>query len=92
MRPSEPAAYVDLAVIYFRLERSEEAVAQLKTALSFQPGNPLALEVLARYSIGANDESGARHWIQQLRLQPRIPEEDLRFIAEEFQHRFNQSP
>ena len=92
LRPSEPAAYVELAVIYFRMERSEEAVTQLKTVLLFQPGNPLALEVLARYSIGANDEPGARHWIQQLRLQPRVAAEDLRFIAEEFLHRFNRTP
>ena len=92
LRPAEPAAYVDLAVIYFRLERADEAVAELKDALLFQPGNPLALEVLARYTIGAGDEAAARHWIRQLRLQPRVPADDLKFIVDEYQHRFGSTP
>ena len=92
LRPNEANAYIDLALIYFRQERLDEAVAELKGALAAQPGHPLALEALARYAIGSGDEPAARHWIRQLRLQPRVPMEDMKTITGEFQQRFSRAP
>lgn len=92
LRPNEANAYVDLALVYFQMERMDEAIAELKAALTVQPGHPLALEVLARHAIGTNDEPAARHWIRQLRLQPRVPAEDLNTIIQEYQQHFGRAP
>ena len=92
LRPNEANASIDLALIYFRQERLAEAVAELKTALTVQPGHPLALGTLARYAIGTADEPAARHWIRQLRLQPRVPLADLNQITAEYQQLFKRAP
>lgn len=92
LRPNEATAYIDLAMIYFREERLDEAVAELKGALAVQPGHPLALGALARHAIGSGDEAAARHRIRQLREQPRVPAEDLRTIAAEYSRQFGRAP
>ncbi len=92
LRPNEATGYIDLAMIYFREERLDEAVGELKGALAVQPGHPLALGALARHAIGAGDEAAARHWIRQLREQPRVPAEDLRTIAAEYGRQFGRAP
>jgi tetratricopeptide (TPR) repeat protein len=92
LRPNEANAYIDLAMIYFRVERVEEAVAELRGALAVQPGHPLAMEVLARYAIDTNDEPAARHWIAQLRQQPRVPAADLQTIVAQYQNHFGRAP
>ncbi len=92
LRPNEANAYIDLAAVYLRQGRMEDAMAELKGALAVQPAHPLALEVLARYAISGGDEPVARHWIQQLRLQPRVPAADLDMILAEFLERFQHAP
>jgi tetratricopeptide (TPR) repeat protein len=92
LRPNEANAYIDLALVYFRLERVEEAIAEVRAALAVQPGHPLAMSVLARYAIDTDDEPAARHWIQQLREQPRISPNDLNAIVSAFQQHFRRAP
>lgn len=91
-RPNEANAYMGLALVYFRNGRVEEAVAELRGALAVQPGHPLALEVLARYAIDNHDEPAARHWIEQLRQQPRVPAQDMQAIVGEYQNQFGRRP
>lgn len=92
LRPNEANAYIDLALVYFRLERVEEAIAEMRAALTVQPGHPLAMSVLARYAIDTDDEAAARHWIQQLREQQRLSPNDLNAIVSAFQQRFRRAP
>ena len=90
--PSVPDTYIDLALVYFQMNQSDDAIAELKEALSVQPGHPLAMEVLARYAINHGDEPLARHWIRELRMQPRVPAEDLKIIIDEYRQSFGHSP
>ncbi len=92
LRPSEANAYVDLALVYFRLNRIEDGVAEMRAALTVQPGHPLAMQVLARHAINSGDEPAARQWIQQLRQQPRVSEADLGTIIGEYQQHFGRQP
>lgn len=92
LRPSEVNPYVELAQVYFRLQRIDEGVAEMRAALAVQPGNPLALQVLARDAIVRGDEPAARQWIQELRQLARVPAADLNVILGEYQQRFGHGP
>ena len=92
LRPNEVNAGIDLATIYFQQERIEEGLAELKAVLAIQPGHPLAMEILTRHAIQSNDEKEARRWWGELKLQPRVPAEDLSVIAEEFRQQFRRNP
>jgi len=92
LRPSEANPYVELAQVYFRLQRIEEGVAEMRSALAVQPGHPLALQVLARDAIVRGDEPAARQWFQELRRQPRVAAADLDIIQREFAQRFGHAP
>ncbi|MEO7414828.1 MAG: tetratricopeptide repeat protein [Opitutaceae bacterium] len=91
LRPNEANAYVDLALVYLRLERIEEAMAEMRAALAVQPGHALAMSVLARFAIDTGDEAAARHWIQQLREQQRLPPNDLNALVMQFQQQFRRA-
>lgn len=92
LRPNEVNAGIDLAMIYFRAERIEEGVAELRGVLANQPGHPLAMEILTRHAISSNDEVDARRWFHELQLQPRVPKDDLKAIAVEFRQQFGRAP
>lgn len=92
LRPNEAEAYLGLALIYFRLDRTDEGLAEMKRALAAQPDHPLAMEVLARQSIATSDEPAARDWLRRLRQQPRVPAADLKTIADEYRQRFGRAP
>jgi len=92
LRPSEVHPYVELAQVYFRLQRVEEGVAEMRSALAVQPGHPLALQVLARDAIVRGDEPAARQWLQELRRQPRVATGDLDIILREYAQRFGHAP
>jgi tetratricopeptide (TPR) repeat protein len=92
LRPEEPAAYIDMATIYFRLKRNKEAEAALRGALDADSENPFALCVLARYAISTGDDTGATEWIRRARGQPRVLPEDLDLLVHEFQQRFGRAP
>ena len=92
LRPSEVHPYIELAQVYFRLQRIEEGVAEMRGALAVQPGHPLALQVLARDAIVRGDEPAARQWFQELGRQPRVPAADLAVIQREYAQRFGRAP
>lgn len=92
LRPNEANAYIGLAMVYFRMERIEDAVAELRQALEVQPGHTLAMQVLARHAVASGDSAAARHWIRQLRDQAKSDSTDLSAIAEEYRQQFGQVP
>jgi Flp pilus assembly protein TadD len=92
LRPSESNPYIELAQLYFRQQRIEEGVEEMRGALKVQPGHPLALQVLTRDAIVRGDEPAARQWFQELRRQPRVAAADLSVIAGEYAQRFGHAP
>jgi Flp pilus assembly protein TadD len=92
LRPSEVHPYIELAQVYFRLQRIEEGVAEMRNGLAVQPGHPLALQVLTRDAIVRGDEPAARQWLQELRNQPRVAAGDLDIILREYAQRFGRAP
>jgi Flp pilus assembly protein TadD len=90
--PAEPAPYIERALIFFRLNRDQEAVAELRGALNVEPEYPFALSALARYAISTGDETGAAEWLARARRQSRVPPADLEDLAQEFQRRFGRAP
>lgn len=92
LRPSEANPYVDLAQVYFRLQRIEDGLAEMRGALVVQPGHPLALQVLTRDAIVRGDETAAHQGLQELRRQPRVTETDFNLILGEYQKRFGHGP
>lgn len=92
LRPSEASPYIDLAQVYFRLERIDEGLAEMRGALIVQPGHPLALQVLTRDAIVRGDEAAARRGLQELRTLARANPADFDVIAREFAQRFGRTP
>jgi tetratricopeptide (TPR) repeat protein len=87
-RPSSAEAYIELALVYLRLERIDEGVAELGNALVAEPEHPTALTTLALHSISTGDEPAARHWLQRMREQPRVPREQLQSLLRGYQEQF----
>lgn len=92
LQPSEANAYVELAIIHFRLGEIEAGMAEMRDALVVQPDQPVALVVLGRDAIENGDLAAAREWIRRARLQSRVRPEDLQQLVGEFQKKFNQMP
>jgi tetratricopeptide (TPR) repeat protein len=92
LRPQEIDAYVELSTTYFRLNRIEEGVAALRSALSVEPGHPVALSALAFCAIGIGDEVTARRTLQEARAQPRVAREELEQLTRRFGERFGRTP
>ncbi len=63
LKPDEVRPFIELALIYFRQDRIEEGLSELRAALVAEPGHPLAMSVLARHAIETEDEPQARHWL-----------------------------
>lgn len=72
LRPNEAEPYVELATLLLPTERAAEGIAHLQQALAVEPDHPMALSLLALAAISANDEAGARRWLERVRAQPRI--------------------
>lgn len=72
LRPNEAEPYVELATLLLPTERASEGIAHLQQALAVEPDHPTALSLLALAAISANDEAGARRWLERVRAQPRI--------------------
>ncbi len=92
LRPQEADGYIELAQIYFGLERIDEGVAELKKSLQVEPGNPVALTTLAFFAINIGDEAAAREKMRLIRLQPRIAAETTAKLAEAFRQKFGHLP
>jgi len=92
LKPDEVRPFIELALIYFRQDRIEEGLSELRAALVAEPGHPLAMSVLARHAIETADEAQARHWLGLLRSQHRFSREDLATVVGEFRARFRREP
>lgn len=92
LRPSEAHAYVELALVYFKLGEVSAGIAEMKGALAAQPDHPVALVVVARDAIHHGDRAAAREWIRRMRAQSRVVAEDLKMVIAEFQQTFGELP
>lgn len=91
LQPNEARAFIEQALVYFDQDRLDDGIRELQQALKVEPGSILALQILARYAIYQKDESAARHWIQQLRAQPRGAN-DLDAVLQAFARQFGHAP
>ncbi|HUJ43982.1 MAG TPA: tetratricopeptide repeat protein [Opitutaceae bacterium] len=92
LRPQEADGYVSLAGVYFKLDRVDEGVAELRRSLQFEPGNPVALSTLAFHAISVGDEAGAREWLRHIQQQPRISSDTRDGLVQAFRQKFGRSP
>lgn len=92
LRPEDPDAYVDLARVLIKLQRSDEAAVALQQALRVEPGHVFALTTLAIYSTGKGDEAAARKWIREMEQQPRVSVGDREAVLRAFSQRFGRPP
>lgn len=92
LRPQEAAAYIDLAVLYLRTGRAEDGVAEFRAAHNAEPGHPMPVMALARHAIDTKDESGARHWIRQLRLLGGGQPAEIDALTELYKSQFGRLP
>ena len=92
LKPDEVRPFIELALIYFRQDRIEEGLSELRAALVAEPGHPLAMSVLARHAIETEDEPQARHWLGLLRNQHRFSRQDLATVVAEYRTRFRREP
>jgi len=92
LRPQEAEAYVDLAIVYIQLDRTDEGIAAMHNALKVEPEHPGALSTLAFNAINNGDEAGAREWLRHIRLQPRVAPEIRDMLVKTFQDKFGRSP
>jgi tetratricopeptide (TPR) repeat protein len=92
LRPEQSDAYVELALIRFQTGKLEEGIAEIRGALSVDPGQPAALILMAHYAVDTKDEAAAKEWIHRCRLQSRVNQEDLNSIIGQFREKFHQVP
>lgn len=91
-RPNEADAYVQLAIVYLKSGRDEDAKAELKKALDAEPQNPDVLGFLAIQAITQGNQSDALQWIKLLRQQPRTKTEQMNMVQSAFREKFGRSP
>jgi predicted Zn-dependent protease len=92
LRPQEVDSYVESAEIFFRLNRIDDAVTQLRAGLAAVPEHPVALFLLARHAIDSGDESAAIDFVRRARAQVRISTGDLTALEQSFLQRFGRRP
>ncbi len=88
LRPSEASPLVELASVYFSVNRNTEALAALNLALERQPDHPMALATLTFYAISLHDEAGARQRWEQVRRQTKTPPEVVSGLRQAFLQQF----
>ncbi|WP_044891735.1 tetratricopeptide repeat protein [Opitutus terrae] len=92
LQPTEVSAYVEIALVHFRLGEIEAGMDEMRAALAVQPDHPVALVMLGRDAIARGEEAQAREWIRRARLQSRVRPEDLNAMLAEFQQKFGRLP
>jgi hypothetical protein len=70
------------------LNRTQEGLAEFEGALEAEPGNLLALSLMARYAIHSGDIKGADAWMTRIRRPPRFPASDLKKLLSEYESSF----
>jgi len=92
LRPNEADAYLELGQLYIAAGREPEAIREMTRALDAEPGNPVALGILAFHAVNSADEATARAWLERVRLQPRIEPGLVSRLVTAYQARFGRSP
>ena len=92
LKPDNVKPYLELATIWFRLNQTDRGLAELRGALSAEPGNLLALSLMARHAIQSGDGAEAQVWLERIQKQPRFPEDDLAKLRTEYQAQFGHGP
>ena len=90
LRPNEPDAYTELGNLYIELGNGDAGVREMQAALEADPGDPLALGVMAFQAIGNHDESAARQWLTRVVDQPREPREQTERLLAAYRQAFGQ--
>lgn len=90
--PTEVNAYVELALVHFKLGEIEAGMDEMRAALAVQPDHPVALVMLARDAIARGDRAVAQDWIRRARLQRRVRPEDLQGLVAQFSEAFRAQP
>lgn len=88
LNPSESGPLIELANIYFSMNRGDDALAALNEALEKQPEEPRVIGTLAFYYINAGNEALALQWWAHVRAQPRMPPEMVQALRQAYQQRF----
>ncbi len=88
LQPSEAGPLVEMASVLFTVNRSDEALAALHTALEKQPEHPLALATLMFDAISKGDERGALAWWDHVRRQPRTPPHTVTSLRDAYRQHF----
>jgi tetratricopeptide (TPR) repeat protein len=88
----EGSPHLQLAQIYFQLNRLPEGLAELEKALLSEPEYPPALVTLAFYSINTHDELRAQKWMQRVKAQPRIKPQERSQLEQAYQQQFGRAP
>jgi tetratricopeptide (TPR) repeat protein len=89
--PSESGPLAELATVYFKLNRRDEALAALREALQKQPEQPMALAMFAFDCISTGDQEGALQWWGHIRHQPRTPPQAVDSIRQAYQQKFGEA-
>lgn len=92
LRSTQADVYIELGRAYFKIGEDEAGAAEMKEALFVQPDHPVALVIVARYTIDHGDAEAAREWIRRIRLQPRIVPEDVELVVAEYREKFGRAP
>jgi tetratricopeptide (TPR) repeat protein len=90
LRPEEADASIELANLYFQLDRIDDGVAQLRIALQSEPDNPMALTTLALGAIMAGNREEARQWMNRIAQQPRVEADQIRTLQQAYANAFGE--
>ncbi len=91
LRPNEPDAYVELGNTYIEAGNDSEGIQQMRAALETDPGEPLALSILAFHAITTGGEVEARQWLARVARQPRVPHEQVARLLEAYRQAFGRN-
>ena len=91
LRPNEPEAYVELGTLYFERGRDDAGIGEMRKALEADPGDPMAIGILAFHAITTGNEQTARQWLARVARQPRVPREQAARLLEAYRQAFGRN-
>jgi tetratricopeptide (TPR) repeat protein len=90
LRPNEPEAYTELGNLYIDQGEVDAGIREMRAALEADPGDPLALSVMAFQAISTHDQAGAQRWMIRVADQPRVPQEQRTRLLTAYREAFGQ--
>lgn len=88
LRPNAPDAYTELGSLYIEQGQVAAGIREMRLALEADPGDPLALGVMAFHAISTNDQAGAQRWMARVTDQPRMPHAQLERLLDAYRQTF----